>query len=194
MNPSIFIVFTSLFFLSILGNAQTKEEPGMYITESGDTVKGTNFTFEDKGNGLGFTKISYTDLSGQKVELTEKDKVSEIVTVCMAEGYCYDKLYKGKYFRNVIRSIDGKLIVYYKDNIEKHYTGANAGNYTGERIFEIRMPDGKVYKINKANIKEHIKPFLMECEEFVKQYTGDYSKEVAEFKKMIYLYNSLCKD
>ena len=139
--------------------AQTKEEPGMYITAAGDTVRGINMTFKDNNRGF-ITELSYTDTSGKKVEIIGKENMPDIVTVCMAEGYCFDKVSlnpeKEKYFRNVLRSIDGKIIVYYNQGGGSHTNASGGISYDGGYMFVIRMPDGKMYDIDKGNIKSNI--------------------------------------
>ena len=56
------------------------------------------------------------------------------------------------------------------------------------------MPSGTYYNANKRkDVKNYIKPYLLQCSEFKKQYKGDFSSDEKEFIQMIRLYNSVCK-
>ena len=73
-------------------------------------------------------------------------------------------------------------------------SGIPSSGHSGLYRFYLKMPDGKYYKINKSgNVKKIIRPYLENCEDFVKAYKGDYSTREKPFMEMIELYNTLCK-
>ena len=181
-----------------------------YIVKAmGDTLFCTAIDFKTNMRGF-IVDLSYTDKNGKKVDLHKRKNIPIIKSI-----HDYSTIYEvmplkirkpRSYYRVGKRVVDGKLQVCLYNNLHQSttynafdtqknslsgspYSQTTSGTY----LFYIRMNDGKFYKIKRSTIKKVIKPYLLQCEEFKKEYKGDYSSSEPIFIEMIRLYNSKCK-
>ncbi|MEI6767245.1 MAG: hypothetical protein WCM76_16565 [Bacteroidota bacterium] len=175
-----------------------------YFIVKKDTTFCKNLSYNTTSQGY-LRSMKYTDMDGQEVSLKGRDKVPDVLTFFI-DGVSIDKtpLVANKpdsYIRYTQRAVDGVLKVYISDpgQTGMQYTpGAAGGDWStggpsGTYRFFLKMPNGTYIKVNSPkNMKEKIKPFLLKCEEFKKQYKGDFSTMEKPFIEMIELYNSLC--
>jgi len=172
MKKLIVIILCSLIGAVVLGQDQD------YFVVRNDTTFCDNLLYRTDPQGT-LNKISYT-LSGKKVEIKGKKNVPDVITLYI-KGEAIDRTpLKPKktngYVRFEPRRIDGKLIVYldtpHNAGTKKYTPGSVSGDWSdagakGSYRFLIRYPDGKFYKVNdKKNLRDIIKPYLLECEAF----------------------------
>ncbi|NQY06670.1 MAG: hypothetical protein HRT68_10920 [Flavobacteriaceae bacterium] len=201
----LILVYLALGYLN--ANAQTKKrvrkvKKYYFVTASNDTTHCKKLEWSTLLNGK-LSELKYTTLDGKKVHLKGKKKVPDVI-LFYENGKTLDKLpsklHKPKsYYKYVERTVNGKLIVYLR---EQSYSGGTSENinspgYTkggmGLYRFWLRLPNGEIYKINKTkNMKNIIIPYLKNCAEFINEYKGNFETDEKSFVKMIKLYNSLC--
>jgi hypothetical protein len=183
------ILFFCLLFSYALGNAQKKSS--MYFITPDDTVYCKTLNYNVTAQGF-LNKLEYTDMQGKKQVFKGKENVPNILTFFI-NGKFIDKtpLDPSKpesYVRYNERTVNGKLIVYVREQGHNDQMNGPSGTYR----FFIKMANGKFYDINKKNIESTIKPYLLKCDSFKQKYKGDYSAKEQPFMAMIKLYNSLC--
>ncbi|GAA4899531.1 hypothetical protein GCM10023311_26080 [Flaviramulus aquimarinus] len=153
--------------------------------------------------------MNYKKLDGKMVKY-EKRKECPNVTTFYKEGTTRDRIplkasKPDGYVRFLPRSVDGKIKTYsndsYRTKSSTKFTPGDAlgdwkqgGSKMGAYHYTIKMPNGKFYDIKgKKDMKKHIIPYLLKCEEFKKQYKGEFKTHETLFNKTIELYNSLCQ-
>jgi hypothetical protein len=191
------LLFTLCFYESSIAQ---EEKPRYYFVTGKDSTFCTFLKYYTNNQGY-LTGLSYTDLSGKKVYLDGKKNVPDVKTFAIG-GYVVDKVPINPdkpegYVRYLSRDVDGKLIVYCPERETRtegtYNNGFRTHNY-GPEIYFLKMPDGTIYKVNKKkNMEDYIKPYLLACKEFSKQYKGDFTDDQKPFMETIELYNSLCK-
>ncbi len=197
------LLLLSIVILSVnLGYSQD-----YYIVEN-DTTYGKELRYGVTAQGY-LKNITYQKPDGTTVLLKKKKALRDIVSLYINE-VSIDKvpLKPSKpdgYVRFLVRSVDGKIKTYsndtYRPTTSTKYTPGSpfgdfkeGGSKMGSYHYTIKMPDGTYYDIKKRkNLKSHIKPFLLTCHEFQKQYQGDYNTHEKSFNETIKLYNSLCQ-
>lgn len=182
----IFIVFSSLKSLS----AQTTSD--YFIKQTKDTVFCTDLKYGTSTWGA-INYLSYTQKDGSPIKYQSKKSAPLILTL-YKDGKTIDRIpLKPNSKRDVIyleRKVDGPLKIYLQ-----HQNSSYSSKGTVMYIFYLKMPDGKIYKINdRENMEEIIIPYLKECSAFVSAYNGDYSNKEEAFIEMIRQYNSLCSE
>jgi len=179
-----------------------------FVTQTNDTTRGSQMGFSTNGRGF-LTDLSYIDKKGQKVEISKRKNLGHIV--CLTSGgTIYDRMpLKTKkpngYHRFGERLVSGKIKVSLYNNLHQttsynpYYPGVAEGRTSayqtttsGTRLFQVTMPDGKIYTVKRKNINKVIKPYLLQCEKFAAEYKGKFSAEQGQFVEMIRLYNKLC--
>jgi len=184
------LLFSLMVAVSLHAHSQTNYF--VYRTDAGtDTIFAKNIGYEVTAQGY-LGKITYIDLEGKIWEMEGKKNLKNVETFFIGGGWT-DKIPQktskpDSYVRWASRIVDGKLKVnYYSHSIGNSFTS----NFTK---FYIKLPDGVFYDIQKSrDMKEHIIPFLKQCEAFNAAYKGDFDDEFNKFVKMIQLYNSVCK-
>jgi hypothetical protein len=219
MKKLILIVVTC-FILFNYGIVNCQSKPtNYYFIKGRDTVFCSILVYQTNAQGV-LTYLTYTDMDGKVISMSGKKNVPDVNTFCIG-GEAADKVpinpnKPDGYYRYFPRAVDGKLIVYCpgQETISVIGNTTVAGNpsnavshsspgysnvstthqgQSGPYIFFLKMPDGTIYKINKkSNMEDYIKPHLLACREFAKQYKGDFSSEEAPFMESIKLYNSVC--
>lgn len=164
----------------------------VYRTDDGtDTIftKKIDYKVTAQGN---LSRIQYTDLEGKTWEMEGRKNLENVETFYIGGGWT-DKIPQktnrpDSYVRWASRVVDGKL----KVNHYSHTISSNSFS-SGFIKFYIKLPDGVFYDIDKGrDMKEHIIPYLKQCDAFNAAYKGDFDNEFNQFVKMIQLYNSVC--
>lgn len=189
--------------------AQTKRGQNFIVMANKDTLYCYNIDWATNMQGF-IVDLSYFTMDGKEVKLHKKKNIP-IISCIHDQGKIYEimplKLKKPhSYYRVGQRVVNGKLQVSLFNSLhetqsfdpyDKNYQRMNGTAWktttSGTYLFYILMPDGKKYKINRSNMKKVIKPYLMQCAEFVKEYKGDYTTEEYPFLQMAMLYNRVCK-
>ncbi len=200
MNKTAITIFLLCFFKSLLSFSQD------YIVHfSKDTVFCSNIDFSTNTQGF-IDELSYKDNTGKNIQLKKRKNIPIINTISSA-GTIYDRMpLKTKkpysYHRFGKRLVSGKLCVskydnrvtkqVYKPQSQYNPVGGFKAETSGTYLFQLTMPDGKIIKINKRNIKKIIKPYMINCEKFKNEYKGNFSHEEEQFTQMIGLYNKVC--
>ncbi len=198
------ILKTTIVLLLLITNINTYAQD--YFIVKQDTTFCSDLKYSTTSQGY-LKAIEYTDADGKTVLIKGRKNVPDVITFYIRYS-TIDKIplkadKPDGYIRYTKRMVDGKLKVYLAQQSTTStitYTpGApsgdwNTGSARGSYRFFIKMPDGTYYKINsKSNLKKYIKPYLLQCEEFEKQYKGSFSTREWPFMEMIKLYNSLCE-
>jgi len=171
-----------------------------------DTVFCKFETYSTNSQGY-LVELIYVDASGNQVTIEGKKKLMNVdvlrfeKTILERMPIKIDKPYG--YVRYGVRKVNGKLQVLVYNNQrqegkweEDRMTGKTKyETYTaGSYFFYLKLPDGKLLDVRKRKVvKNEIKPYLLNCKEFEKAYSGDFSNEEKEFIEMIKLYNSVCQ-
>ena len=167
-----------------------------FILDNKDTTYCLKLWFGTNPQGY-LNHLKYTKLDGSTIEIEKKQNVPNVTTFYQ-QGHSIDKtpLKANKtdsYVRYTERAVNGKLIVYHSTG-GTSTSGAGSQEY-GSIRFIIKMPDGKYYNVkDQGDMKSYIKPFLLECPEFKKEYKGEFKTKKEPFIQMIKLYNSLCEN
>ncbi len=178
-----------------------------YIVEN-DTTYGKELRYEITAQGY-LKEISFKKPDGTAIMLKKKKELRNVTSLYINE-ISIDRvpLKPSKpegYVRFLVRAVDGKIKTYSNDSYRpttttKYTPGSPFGDFKeggskmGSYHYTIKMPDGTYYDIKKRkNLNNHIKPFLLKCQKFKKQYKGDYNTHEKSFNKTIKLYNSLCQ-
>jgi hypothetical protein len=203
------IIASFIFCIPLVLNAQTKRGQNFIVRATGDTLFCYNIDWSTNMQGY-IVDLSYFTMDGKEVKLHKKKNIP-IISCIHDAGKIYEimplKLKKpNSYYRVGQRVVDGKLKVSLFNSLhetqtfdpyDKNYQRMNGTSWktttSGTYLFYILMPDGKKYKINNSNMKKVIKPYLMQCASFVKEYKGEYSVQENLFLEMALLYNKLCK-
>ncbi len=171
-----------------------------YFVVNHDTTFCKNLSFKVTIQGY-LKQVNYKTLDGEKVEIIGTKNVPDVTTFCIRDSVLEklpQKLSQPKrYIAYTYRVVGGKLNVY----IEQQGMMRTSTGYvsTGTYRFFIRMPDGKLYKINNnKNKKGIIIPYLLKCKRFKNEYKGDLKFNANRFVneenfiEMIRFYNSIC--
>jgi len=203
MNKKIIGILLSLL-CGFLVNSSFSQ--GCYVTSKKDTVVCSNVDFTTNSRGF-ITELSYSDKNGKTVILKKRKNIPIIISI-YAAGIQYDRmpLKTNKptgYHRFGKRIVNGKLSVSVYNDLETkrvYYTpsvynpkGAFKNETSGTYLFQLKMIDGKIIKINKKNMKKIIKPYLLQCKQFASEYKGNFAHDEASVIEMITFYNNLCK-
>jgi hypothetical protein len=178
-----------------------------YFIKGKDTVYAKNMEYTVNMQGF-ITRLSYEDKSGKKTVIDGKKKLKDLKSLHYYSGTIERMPLKiskpDKYVRYGGRVADGKLVVLLYD--DKHETlswvrspidtrmDRFQTSTSGTRLFYLRMPDGTLHNLDKRSaMKKQIKPYLLQCENFKKQYKGNFSMEQNKIVEMIRLYNTACR-
>lgn len=174
-----------------------------YFIAKGDTTFCSDVEYKTNLFGHLYS-LKYTDAKGQPVSIEDKQLLVDVVTFYQ-DSITLDRIpvkahKPDKYSHFVERKVDGKLKVYLLEQglsdmmTYNSRAGRYESGYIGPYIFILKMPDGTYYHIDhKPNMKNHIKPYLLQCPLFAQKYKGDFSNKQALFIDMVQLYNSLCE-
>ena len=204
-----------LFLLLTILCSKVSASKDYFVDMKHDTTFCINLSYSLNNRGY-LRTISYYDIKTKtQKNISEKSKLP-LITTFFVNGATIDliplKANKPfKYKRYTERVLDGKLKIYldkpeYDNSVVNDMSGnASTRGSVGAYRFFIKMPDGTFYKINnQRKMKKVLKPFLINCDKFKKQYQGDFKfcikvnveKELTdgekEFIEMIKLYNSSC--
>jgi hypothetical protein len=171
-----------------------QKKPKIYFVTGTDTTWCKTLNYVTNKQGV-LTTLEYMDIKGKTNVIEGKDHCPDVATFYV-NGLIYDKIPlkpdDKKNYRYTERVVDGKLRVYLaqKGQSDNPHSGTNpAGFY----LFYIRMPDGKYYNImDKGHMDKNIKPYMLECAAFKKEYKGGFSDKQEAFIDAAKLYNSLC--
>lgn len=172
-----------------------------------DTIRCSNMEYTTNSQGF-IVELTYTDKSGKQVKLEGKKKLKDINTLNYKTGIVERMPLKlsdpDGYVRYGERVVNGKLkVLLYNDQYQttdwvKSPIDSRMDGYktttSGTYMLYLKMPDGTYLNANKNKvIKKNIKPYLMQCKEFEKNYKGNFTREEKQFMDMIRIYNSICK-
>ncbi|MBL7917682.1 MAG: hypothetical protein JNM96_04745 [Bacteroidia bacterium] len=151
--------------------------------------------------------LKYTTLDGKLVEYKNRFKIPKL-DCFRYKRQTYEMIPRRSYKqkkRNIVgkRLADGAMTYCFYNN--EHFVTAtrfNSGSgrmetSTGKSGFKlryVRMQDGYYLKLNKRTMRRKIKPILKSCEQFVKEYSGNYKIKMFGngLPEMFQLYNRLC--
>lgn len=177
---SIFFISTNLF-----------AQQDYFVVDYKDTTYCEQLKYSCTVQGW-LDELTYTTEDGKKESIEGRKNVPNVTTFYI-KGRSIDrtpvKAHKpDSYIRYTERTLDGKIRVYapgqgYNSDFEP------SGTYR----FIALMPDGTWYQINKKNMKKYIRPYLEQCAEFMKNYSGDFSTDEGPAVKMFAIYNLSCK-
>ncbi len=197
-----FIYYFSLIFISI--NAQRLDQYIVLINK--DSIICSSIEHRANSNGR-LNYLKYTTLEGKTVEYTDRFKVPKLD--CFRYRRQTYEMIPRKNYNQKKRKIVGKrltdgVITYCYFNNEKltNVTSITPGQSgmqkSGFKLRYVRLQDGKYIKLTKGTMKRKIKPILKSCEQFVREYKGDYKLRLRDFifgdkaKSMFELYNRSC--
>ncbi|MDF4202471.1 hypothetical protein PXD56_05880 [Maribacter sp. SA7] len=198
---------TILFFVLGILSFNFSNSQDYYVVEK-DTIHCENLNYTRTAQGY-LKNITYKKEDGTEIKIKEK-KILRNVTTLFINEISIDRVplkpsKPDKYVRYLLRSVDGKIKTYSNDTYRpttstKYTPGSPFGDFKegGSKMdsyhYTIKMPNGGWYDIRKKkNMNNIIKPFLLKCEAFKKEYKGDYNAGEARFNETIELYNSLCQ-
>lgn len=180
-----------LILITILSgfNAKAQSEPApfYFVTNERDTSFCMSLDYGTDSQGF-LDRMTFIKTNGEESDLKGKSKVPNVVTFYM-EGITLDKVpYDlesefGDYAYSE-RKVNGDM---------KVYLDRKAKGKSDIYRFYIRLEDGSYVDVNsRSNMKKHIKPALLTCEDFSDSYQGEYSIDEVEFLTMVSFYNFLC--
>lgn len=191
-------MYKTLLFLAVIILSFNFGHSQDYYVVDKDTVHCKHVNYSRTAQGY-LKKIYKVSENGEKSEIKDK-KILRNVTTLFINGIPIDRvpLKPSKpdgYVRYLVRAVDGKIKTYSNDTYRPvrldrtDFSTTKLGSYH----YTIKMPNGTWYDIKKKkNFKNYIKPFLLKCDKFKKEYKGDFSTHETRFNKTVKLYNSLC--
>lgn len=172
-----------------------------YFIESGDTTFCDNLTYMTNMKGR-VKYMEYNDLNGNVIKVHKGEAYEMDIQTFYIDSLTIDNTpsnvkKQNNDFRLTIREVDGPVKVYVEHKIlEMDYnvaTGVRAIGDEGRYRFFVQFPDGTYYDVNKRNVLEIIKPYLMKCDDFKDQFDGEVTWDEQKFIKAVKFYNSLCQ-
>ena len=181
-----------LFLITILtglkAKSQSEPAPFYFVTNERDTTFCMSLDYGTNTQGF-LDRLTFIKTNGEEIDIKGEYEVPNVVTFYM-EGITYDRIpYDldmdfGDYAYSE-RMVNGDIKVYLDQKVK-----GQSDIYR----FYIRLADGSYIDVNnRSNMKRHIKPALLTCEDFNDSYQGEYSSDEVEFLTMVSFYNFLCE-
>lgn len=192
------IIILFIIFFNIT-NAQNNAS---FFVRGKDTIYAKKISYKVTMQSY-LKSINYETMDDQAVELEGKKNLTDVTSFCI-NGKFIDKIPQKankpeSYVCWAERVVDGKLKIYYYSNTMKidNSNGQFMGGpvrYSSLTRFFMKMPDGTFYDItDNSDRKKIIIPYLTECSGFNSTYKGKFDKDNDEWKKLVTIYNSMCK-